>query len=394
MGKLTVLLALLGLGVFAMRQTNSTSRTLFGVQSSTADDLADVVARGSALAGFVRAEQALSESFEDVSFSGSFEGGTYTTTATVADGAATVTSFGVVNRLFARPDSFQIRALVMPLADPEELPDFLSYGMLVGGDLSISGSSEIVRMGFSGSDAAEYNPLIHANGNLRIGSNSTRVTGFGSYSGMLTGRSGVGTFVPNYNPDGLPPLERKAPVELPPFDAGEIAGAYGTPVLDVADGPDFFDYQVINASLPGGPRDDPAVYRVRGHLQLTNVEIDGYAIFVVDGNVDSGGYVRAINGDPNYPNQSQVAIYAGGELSMSGGSQLHAQVVASGGLSFRGNVDIYGSIVTHGSFSNGGGAIIHTRPASPALSRPWQEGTAGIGVLAYTENALGINLKG
>ena len=399
MGKLTVLLALLGLGVFSMRQTGSTSRTLFGVQSSTSDDLADVVARGSALAGFVRAEQALSGSFEDVALSGSFEGGTYTTTASVADGAATVTSVGVVNRLFARPDSFLIRALVMPLGDPEELPDFLSYGMLVGGDLRISGSSEIVRTAVTGDAAATYNPLVHANGSLTIGSGATRAKGFGTYSGALLGKGSSETFQPVHNPDGLPPLQKADPVPLPPFDAEAITDSYGITKDYSARAGEYWAAELHGSTmergiLAGGPRDAPAVYRVRGNLHLVNVIVDGYAVFVVDGRTDVSGYVRGINQDSSFPHESQIAIYTGGELTMGGGSEVHAQIVAQGGMSFRGNVDIYGSLATHSDFSNGGGATVHVRPASPALSRPWQEGTAGIGVLAYTENAIGINQKG
>lgn len=394
MGKLTVLLAILGFGVFAIRQTSGTSRTLFGVQSAATDDAAEVIARSSALAGFTRAEQALTESFEDVTLSGAFEGASYTTTVsvTVPNRQATVTSRGILNRSFAPPDTFEIHALVMPLADPEELPEFLNYGMLVGGDLSISGSSEIVTMGFADPDGT-YNPLVHTNGDLNIGSASTRVSGFGSYSGMQTGKSSTGTFRPPYNPDGLPPLEKKDPVEIPTFDPDAIVDAYGTLVMDVPDGGDYWDYVFQDVTLTGGTREDPAIYRIHGNAKLLNIVVDGYAVFVVDGHTNAGGSVRAINPDPEYPNQSQIAIYTGGELSMIGGAELHAQVVAEGGLSFRGNVDIYGSLVTHSNFSNGGGATMHIRPASPALSRPWQEGTAGIGVLAYTEYGLGTSLR-
>ena len=383
MGKLALLAVVLGAAVLTARQHSDQDVSLRAAQSAAYGDTYAVLARSSALAGFARVEQALSRSFADVAVAGAFEGGTYEADAVVAGGQAQVTTVGTFPRPGAADVTFRIRALVAPAggAGPAELPPFLSYSVMAGAGVRMSGTADVS----SGVSDGTFTPSLHTNGDLRVESGDARVSGFGSYAGTVSGHYHK-TFTPPYNPDGLAPVQRTGPVELPTVDADAIAGTYRTVVDLYPPYPGAPAFSAAKRTVRGGTRDSPVVYRVHGDVKVDKVHVDGYAVFIVDGDVTISGKVTSSGGlSAEGGPESSLAIYTEGAVTMKGNSSVQAQLFTQGGLRYEGKVNIYGSLATHGTLDMGGTFSVHGVPASPSLSTAWAEGTAGLAVVAYAE---------
>lgn len=384
MGKLTLLAV--GLGAVVLMQSRhfdhgGSARAEAGVALG---ETYEVLARSCALAGVARVEQSLIDAFADVSVTGAFGEGTYTASGEVIDtDRARITAVGSFPRPDGSLETFRIRTLVGFGRNgvPVVLPPFLEYAALADGDLLFSGSADVV---FPSASTSQFSPRIHANEDMIISGNTRdRVRGFGSYTGTISGVAG-NTFRPPYNPDNLPRHQQADEVDIPDLDPEAITRYYSTVVdhypLRSGD-PAFSDR---GGTIPGGPRTAPIVYHVHGDLVLNGSHIDGYALFVVEGDAHISKVVTASgSGAPGV--ESTLAVYTTGSVNLGGSSSIQAQLFAEGGLSYTGSVDVYGSIVTGGTLDLGGAMQIHGVPASPALSGPWGEGGRGLAVLAYAE---------
>jgi hypothetical protein len=380
MGKLALLAVALGATVLLTRQHVDQGASRQASQSVATGDTYTVLARSNALAGFARIEQALAGSFVDVSLTGAFEGGTYTAEADVVGTRARITAVGTYPRPGARDVTFRVRAVVAQAGNgpPEDLPPFLTYGVLANGDIHMTGASQVVQPGIAD---PTYSPLVHTNENLDI-KGAARVRGFGSYSGKASGANGS-AFSPPFNPEGRPSVQQAEKVEFPPFDADEIADAYAVVVdhYPSSGGTVVFGKETIL----GGTRANPVVHRIHGDLAMTNTHVEGYAVFVVDGKVSVRGSVTS-SATTAVLHESSFALYAKKDITLSGNTSIRAQMFTEDALKYSGTVDIYGSLATGKSLDLRGTATIHTTPASPALAWAWANAKVGVRVLAYAEH--------
>lgn len=336
------------------------------------------LSRTAAKTGWARAKHALVAEFKSGTVSGSNGTSSYQVTTVVDGQEAVVTSVGstpVPGR--SATTDYRI-AYRLQQVGGDDLPEFAEQAVVVDGDLTVSGNGSIVSPGL----ADKVVPVrVHANGTLHSGSKSTVVEGFGTYTTSVSGKI-HDTFQPASNPDGDPVLSQRDSIHVPSVVPSEILAAHGGADVNYPAG-SFYAVQLQDVVLPGGTRDDPMVYHVKGGALLVNVVFDGYAIFVAEGEVKLQGTVR---GTPDAGREeSALAVFTTGEVSMSGGSAAHAAIHANGGLRYKGNVDVYGNLMVAGDLNNGGGASIHHLPPSPGLFKTWAEGDPGLLLLAYRE---------
>lgn len=355
----------------------STQLQLFEAQKGASDSEYTVLARGSALSGLERAKQHLSEDFTPATFTGTLDGVAYDVMVTVDGDVASVVSTGV----FEGPIdtvSYDVRAMYKQDPAVPPLPEYLSYGLLVGGNFTLGGTGDVFDIGVTDGSEATTIAKIHTNGNLNVSSGAARAEAFGYYVGSASTRA-PSAFTPTYNPDGLPSVESALPVDIPTVDADEIASNFeGTPILVPPSG-------MLTGLLPGGTREAPLVYHALGNVSLNNVTFSGYAVVVAEGNVNVGSYAGATGSGYDGPQESALAVYTEGRVQLSGNTQLHAQIVTMGGLGYTGTVDIYGSVVTTGSLNLSGTGSIHYVPASAGLSWERDASDDGFRAMSYSE---------
>ncbi|MDX1420632.1 MAG: hypothetical protein R3181_11745, partial [Rubricoccaceae bacterium] len=386
-GKAALLATALAFTLLGVRYALGTQTQRDQTRAGTYGDQRAVQARSAALAGFERAMHHLGEDFTDAALSGTLDGIAYEVdVAAGADHTAEITSEGVA----PGPNGLTRRYVVTATVGnteyiPSETPPFMRYGLMADDDLTLSGNAEILSIGVTDEQQAYLNASVHTNADLHVGSNSTRVSGFGTYVDDLSGHTSH-SFQPNHNPDGLAALAQADPVPIPRIDPDAMAALL--PVTHDLRAVLLGDYaaEFEDIRLQGGTREAPVVWRLRGDALLDDVVIDGYAILIVEGDVHLDGVVRATGAGYDGPQESPLAIYTTGEVTMSGNTRAYAQIYAEQGVRYQGNVDIYGNLVVGGTFETNGSARIHYIPASPALTRYW-DGSLGNGLtlLAYAE---------
>ena len=383
MGKAALLLVVLSAGLLATRQFSDVGASVSSSEGRATENAYQILARSNALAGFTRLEQALTASFTSTTLSGAFEGGTYTATADVVGAEAAITTEGLYTRPNGDETKVQIRALIVPVtgALPADYSGVIDYSVLAGGNLTLGGTADIVSRG--GGNDSTYAPLVHTNSDLIIGSGSSQVQGFGSYTGTATGPI-ASAFVPPYNSDGSPVVAQSAAIPLPPIDPASLASVFGVDYEYTASVSGTPAFSASNDTLQGGTREAPAVYLIHGDATLSNVIVNGYAVFIVDGNAILSGSTRAIS-PTGVPVESQIAMIATGAITLSGNSSIYGHLFAEAGLKYGGATDIYGSVMTHNSLSLSGTTKIHAYPSPPAFGELWVTGALALKVLAYTE---------
>ena len=380
MGKLALLLVLAATGA-AVYHGASAGQTAVGSAAQAAEVQRSALSRAAAKTGWERAKQDLAVSFAGGTRTGQNGGSSYTVTTTVSGDEAVVVSEGRTPAPGMRPATrytltYRLRA------KGGGVPPFAANAMTVGGDLLMSGNGAIVTSGVAGPAGDSLNIHVHANGRIHAGSASTVVEGFGSHTGGATGKLQT-TFQPRTNPDASPLLTQADSVHIPRVVPAEAVAAYGGATRTYPPTADFWDAR-IRGHLPGGTRDRPAVYYVQGNALLLDVTVSGYAVFIADGEVGTGGGFVKGTPEPGR-DESALAIITPSAINMQGGSDVHASLFADGGLRYNGNVDIYGSLTAGGDFAHGGGATLHYVPASPGLFRPWAQGEPVMELLAYRE---------
>lgn len=379
MGKFALLLA----ATAALAGLSSDALSGRGALASTMREAATeyrVLARSAAQAGVVRAEQRLLASFTTSSMQATFDGIPYTTTIDVAGEEALITSTGSASVPgSATPATFQVMARVKR-SGGGDTPPFATYAVAVNGNLSLSGSGSLATYGSTSTDPEQANIRVHTNGILDVGSAATRVHGYGTYTTGVSGKT-TNTFQPQ-SPTRQP-LSQADSVQIPRITPQKVVAAYGATATVYKSVPgDSYAGRIENTTLPGGTRDNPKVYHIQGNALLTNVTVNGYAVFVADGRVDLSGVVQ---GTPNLGlAESAISIFTPGEITMGGGTTAYASLFG-GSMSFKGTVDIWGNLVAGGNFTNGGGATIHYHAPAPKLYRAYGTGDPAFTLLAYRE---------
>ena len=381
MGKLALLLVL-AVGGIAIYHGASSGQGLTGAADQAAEAQRRVLARSAAKTGWQRVKQDLVGGFAAGTVTGQNGSASYTVTTTLAGSEAVVVSEG---RMPIPGKSAQTRYTLtyrLRSVGGDNLPAFAEYAVAVDGDMEMSGNGAIVSPAFPGPRGDSLRVRVHANGNLHAGSGSTVVQGFGTYSTSATGKLS-NTFRPRGNSANAPVLTKTDPIDIPTVVPSEILAAYGGATRAYPTSPNRYWNADIRGTLSGGTRDNPAVYYVPGNAILSNLTVEGYAVFVADGRVDIGGTVR---GTPDAGRtESALAIFTAGEVTMNGGANAYASIVADGGLDFKGNVDIYGSLIVGGDFRHGGGATVRYVPATPGLFKPWADGDPALELVAFRE---------
>lgn len=342
-----------------------------------------VLARNAALAGYEQAKQELANAgslqpfaTSPVTLTGDFQGAPYATTISVSDGLATISSTAEMSNALDEA-SHQIEALISTSSSAAAVvPPFLKYALISEDDLLLNGNVK----GTVADPSQPLNGNWHTNGDLRINGNKNSVAGFGTYVGSATANPSKalqGTFKPNYNPDNAETAFRTSRVEIPEFDSSVFFESI-TP-NETSYGDVRLNAQSINK---GGTRENPYIWHIRGDFTANgNLNIDGYLMIVVEGNVILNGSVDAASaGD-----ESSVAFYAGGNVTLNGNVGVAGQIYADGRVTFNGTPDVYGSVATNSNVVLNGNPVIHYRPAAPSLSSIFSEKSELV-LVSYFEN--------
>lgn len=394
MGKLALILVAITAAIGAYSASSSGRSTISEEHRASERDFR-VVVRSAAHAGLMRAQDGLLHAFVSDTLSGTFDGIPYTTEVVVTDDEALITSRAVASTSLMGGDvPYEIQARIRSgAANSDVVPDFLNYALIVDGDLDIGGNGTIVNSGVTGKTDQEI--FVHANGVLDVSSNSATVYGTGTYTTGALGRTNT-AFKP-YNDLGTSgslsqPATQTDSVYVPPIVTADILEAQGGADVAGSYNPDgywttrYITGDNLSGPLPGGTRDNPMIYYTPGHLLLSTVEVDGYAVFVADGEVKIAGTLQGVptNSVDGVP-ESAIAIYTPSDVRMNGGTNAYAQIYAGGNLTWNGNVDVYGSIALGGDYDMGGGATIHARPATGGLSRGLGFIDEAFELIAYAE---------
>ncbi|GIV59105.1 MAG: hypothetical protein KatS3mg043_0194 [Rhodothermaceae bacterium] len=353
----------------------NTQQHLMATTNQVAERQREVLARSAALAGYNVAKKELAESFGNREIIGEHEGGTYIATISVDGLRARIESTGT----FA--DGAGNTATYTVLADyayrhvvDGTLPAHMRYALLSHGTVRMNGNTAIeVYNGYP-----TVNADVHTNHDLVINAPNVNVEGFGTYVGNDNTKKGATAyFNPNYNPDGRPSAyQTPEAVDLPVFNAADMTSKV---VVDrVSDN----DVTLAGNYGYGGTREDPYVWHIKGNLSISgNTTLEGYMLFIVEGDIAISGTVQSV-ASGHTGDESSVAFYAGGSVSMLGTIDIWGQIFAGGDVTFvAGTPKFYGSISNRGASEFKGTPRLYYRVPSPALTVPWDE----LKLVAYSE---------
>ncbi len=350
--------------------TSNSKRSLLKSSERVANHQYSTLARGAAVNGFNLAKQALAESFSAQEFKGSFDRAVYGVAIDVSGDLATVTAMGGVPNASGDESRYRIRAefhrQTLPPTMAESAPEFMSYTVLSEDDLRVSGNAASASV-YAGEGDANF----HTNSNLIVdGKGHERIQGYGTYSGSARGEHRNEKFAPNGD-DDAPHTSYASPIDLPDFDMDEYLSLIEP--NHTSEG----GTTLSGSFAPGGTRDKPYVYHVTGDLTISDLSVDGYVLFLVDGDITFSGNAVVGNSGYSESDESSLAFYNGGSITMSGGTEVWGQMYSEGDFSIGGNSDLFGTVTTAGSLRLHGNPTFHYRTASPALTTIWNGEPAG-----------------
>lgn len=336
----------------------------------------EAISRGAALAGISVAKQSVAEKSKGWKISnlrGDHQGGSYAVSVKPnGPKRAVLESTGTIRNAGRMSENYTIRILMERRHQlPENPPTWAQYAIATDSDIEFKGNVDVT---ITNDAAYDANANVHTNGNLSVSGNSVDIGGFGSYSGTANGNHVDNTFDPNYNPTNAPTHYSADAVPIPSFgdvDYLSATDAYGQPLVDhsttgVTELSGSYDF--------GGTREDPYIWYIDGDLSVTNnTTIDGYVLFVVDGNVELKGDL--VVGDSGYSGEteSSIGVTTSGNFSLAGSQTLEAQVYAAGNISTaKGTPTLRGSLTAKGIVELKGTPNIYYKPASSSLTQFWQ----------------------
>lgn len=393
--------ALFAVGAFiimgALYGMNSNSGMLATTERISEHQYA-TLARNVAIAGYNHVRQELVDDFKPNFISGSYENGYYT--AVVQTGAASGTlAVEVVGRVFDG-SGIEVRHHIYATFGLDatsgtgdegigsEVPLFMQYALLTEDDLTLNGTVDITPIEAVGMDGSAYNANIHTNGSLRVNGN-VEVHGYGSYKdGLTLNPNKPDRFFKPFAPMGEA-LVKRVPegVDIPTdsFDPEQMKDQFPpdriTGDVKISGRQDF--------KVEGATRENPYIWYVDGSLTVNgNVKIDGYAIFLVRDDIILNGNVEVLTSDG--PSETKLGLYAGNDVTLNGNvSVLWGQVFAKNRFVLNGRPQINGNVVAGGQAVLNGTPRINYFPASPALTRYWQDpdgsGVQILKLLSYSE---------
>ncbi|WP_457652409.1 hypothetical protein [Rhodocaloribacter sp.] len=180
----------------------------------------------------------------------------------------------------------------------------------------------------------------------------------------------MSVFRPNYSPTGLAPPRAVDSLGIPILDAA----AFEALATRTAKG-----NLNLKENYTFGTRENPTIWYVGGNLTTKGeVTFTGYAIFIVEGNVD----IRHSIVDRNDATETTLGFYAEGQGTFRADNlSLRAQVFTNKMGKFKGTTTLYGHLtagdeVAFDAVDSAGMPLgptyLHYRPASPALTEPFR----------------------
>lgn len=385
MGK-AALLAVAAFTVMGVYYGASTQSGFLAASDNLATHEYTVLAKNSALAGLNLAQQDLVQRYSaspatcpssmPFKLNGTFEDGFYNATVTCTPTVAKVMSLGTVmggSKIYTyRVEAeFAVETL---WKQPTQPPAFLEYALISDKDLTIAGNVTFDTIYVAGSSTAKYNANIHTNGILTAKGNAAIIRGYGTYK-IAQDVKHAGIFKPYTTADRGKSAVRQIPGGIPilvnDYHPDEMAKRMT--VDETVTGPYKLE-GVIDYRTKGATREDPYVVYVNGDLVSNNATIYGYAIFLVNGNIDFGGNVILDVGELDGYAESNFGFYTSGNIWLHGTPDaIWGQMVAHGDVTFSGTPTVMGSIACKGSFLGHGTPNVYFFPPSPALASPVAE---------------------
>jgi len=225
------------------------------------------------------------------------------------------------------------------------LPPAFAYVLFSGGNMSISGNTQV--------SANSGNANVQTNSSFSINGNSTHIGGFVGYGTSISGKTQ--NIVPFSNPGNLSAYSQTAPVTIPTFNPDN----YKSIATQVYTG-DFSVPSTYNL----GTLTNPAIVYVGGNLTMSSCTVSGNIIFLVKGTITMSGGCTFVNTSTT---NSNFAYYAVGDITASGGSKMYGQMLSLGNISITGGSSLAGTAAAAGTFTISGGNDIYV-PASTALT--------------------------
>ncbi len=246
----------------------------------------------------------------------------------------------------------------------ESAPDFMSYAVLTDDDLRITGNAGAASAYADGSMDANF----HTNGKLTVdGKGTKRIAGQGTYVDGIKGKHADTKFDPV---GGGKATASGSIIDLPDFRIDEY--------LELAQpGYSAESTTLTGTYAPGGTRDKPFVYHVDGDLTVGDLTVDGYVMFLVEGDITFTGNARVGSSGYGESDESSIAFYSADEITMNGNTEVWGQLYSAGDFTIGGTADVYGSITSGGKLSLKGDPTFHYREASAALTTIWNGNPGG-----------------
>ena len=411
MGK-SALLAIAAFTIMGTFYSLSSEQNVLKAERELASHQYQALARNAAQLGFERAKETLAESFTShASISGTYgenDEATYEVTfetnestiqsalqnlGLTSDPEIMVTSVGTVDRPGENSAEVKIVSVLREktIVDSEisdEVPEFMQYAIISESDLDLNGNVTVETnedLLVEGSKEAVYNANIHTNGSLALSGGAASIRGFGTYVDYDNVQHDE-VFDPYENSAGDPVVQKVDQIDIPTasFDPAAIYDAHfssnkkETPSYTLSANQDFI--------AEGATRQNPMVWHVQGDLTVDgNVQIDGYVMFLVDGDVNFTGNMQAGNSGSDQT-ESHMALYAGGNVDIGGTVDvLSGQVYSQGNVTYHGTPTITGTVVAGNTATLKGTPNIYYHPASPALTRIWNPHMTVMELAAYSE---------
>ncbi len=340
-------------------------KAMIETTGQAADYQYEALARESAKTGFAMARQAMANGEDGGVYEGQSPDGTYRTVLSSAGSRYRIESQARFRDSRAMPIVWKIYAEYerQPYATPEHVPPFLDYSMMSGGSLTLAGTPDVDLSGFG----YEENANVHTNSTLHISGKKVKISGFGTYGEGVTSSPSDAldvAFTPQVNDYDRPPAHQVDPIEIPEFDLASYLAMVET---DMISGPITLD----GTYALGGTRLDPYIWYVQGDLDAAgDVQLDGYVMFLVDGDIRMSGNVSA-GMESEGRSESNLAFYSSGNITFTGNVELYGQFFADGVFEVNGTPNIYGSVTARGATSLKGTPQFNYVKASPALAQIW-----------------------
>ena len=413
MGK-SALLAIAAFTIMGTFYSLSSERNVLKAEEALAAHQYEGLARNAAQLGFERAKEALAKNFtahgtisgrygehDEATYDVSFEGNESTIQSTLqnlsltGDPEVMITSVGTVDRPGKEPIQVEIVSVIREKTIinseiKEEVPEFMQYAVISQNDLDLNGNVTVDTdddLLVEGSKEVVYNANIHTNGSLGLSGRAASIKGFGTYVDYDNVEHDD-VFDPYDNPAEDPVVQEVDMVDIPSasFDPATIYDGHFSSNKSETGSVTLSDEYRDFIAEEGASREAPLVWHVQGDLTVDgNVRIDGYVMFLVDGDINFTGNMEAgVNGSGK--TESHMAFYAGGNVDIGGNVDvLSGQVFSKGDVRFHGTPSITGTVVAGGTAILNGTPDIYYYPASPALTRIWNDKTTMNTLSAYSE---------